>query len=102
MDMPSRYNVLLYVFRGSVSCAGQEIRDGQMAILGAGESVELAQLGEESSEVLLLAGVPIGEPISRWGPFVMNTYGEIREAVADYQAGRMGRISREGVSPADE
>lgn len=100
-DMPSRYNVILYVFGGSLRCAGQEIRDGQLAILGAGASVELAQLGGESSEVLLLAGVPIGEPISRWGPFVMNTFGEIREAVADYQAGRMGRISREGSSPAD-
>ena len=43
-------------------------------------------------EVLLLGGSPIGEPISWYGPFVMNTREEIKQAIEDYQAGRMGRI----------
>ena len=44
-------------------------------------------------EVLLLGGRPIGEPISWYGPFVMNTHDEIVQAIEDYHAGRMGQIS---------
>ena len=45
-----------------------------------------------SLEVLLLGGRPIREPVSWYGPFVMNTHEEIVQAVQDYQAGRMGSI----------
>ncbi len=100
--VPSRYNVLLYVFRGSIQSGEVEVGDGQMALLGVGEAVNLSHRGSGGAELLLLAGVPIGEPISRWGPFVMNTFGEIREAVADYQAGRMGRIARDTPRITDE
>ncbi|RAE28718.1 pirin-like C-terminal cupin domain-containing protein, partial [Burkholderia multivorans] len=41
---------------------------------------------------LLIGGTPLNEPIVRYGPFVMNTEEEIRQAVVDYQTGRMGRI----------
>ncbi len=44
-------------------------------------------------EVLLIAGVPLNEPVARYGPFVMNTEGEIRQAIEDYQLGRMGAIN---------
>lgn len=44
-------------------------------------------------DLLLIGGMPLNEPIVRCGPFVMNTEEEIRQAVADYQAGRMGRIA---------
>ena len=44
-------------------------------------------------EVLLIAGVPLNEPVARYGPFVMNTEGEIRQAIEDYQPGRMGAIN---------
>jgi redox-sensitive bicupin YhaK (pirin superfamily) len=49
--------------------------------------VELAAGGGAS--VLLLRGRPLGEPIAHYGPFVMNTFQEIRQAVADYEAGRL-------------
>lgn len=41
---------------------------------------------------LLLAGLPLREPVARYGPFVMNTEEEIRQALGDYREGRMGRI----------
>jgi redox-sensitive bicupin YhaK (pirin superfamily) len=49
----------------------------------------------EGAEVLLAAGEPIGEPVARYGPFVMNSEREIVEAIADFRAGRMGEIAAE-------
>jgi hypothetical protein len=43
-------------------------------------------------EVLLIGGVPLNEPISRHGPFVMNPESEIRQAIEDYRLGRMARL----------
>ena len=46
----------------------------------------------EPLEFLLIGGVPLNEPVARYGPFVMNTREEIYQAVEDYQSGRMGSI----------
>ena len=43
-------------------------------------------------DVLVIAGVPLNEPVARYGPFVMNTEEEIRQAIDDYRSGRMGKI----------
>lgn len=82
----------VYVFSGVAQISGREVREGQLAILGDGEHVELA--ASEHAELLLLAGRPIREPLARYGPFVMNTQQELVEAVQDFQAGRLGQIFR--------
>jgi quercetin 2,3-dioxygenase len=56
----------------------------------AGDEVAIAT--EKGAELLLIAGVPLNEPVARYGPFVMNTAGEIRQAMIDYQNGRFGTI----------
>jgi redox-sensitive bicupin YhaK (pirin superfamily) len=68
------------------------VRDGQAAVLGEGDSIEL-RAGDESLEALVLAGRPLHEPVARYGPFVMNTKQEIVDAIEDFQAGRMGAIA---------
>ena len=96
---PARFNALVYVLagNGTVGLERRPIREGQLAIFGSGDAVLVEADATQASrtpmlEVLLLGGEPIGEPIARYGPFVMNTRDEIIQAVADYQAGRMGAI----------
>ena len=69
---------------------------GQIVIFAKdGDKVSFrnAMNADSSTDVLLIAGVPLNEPVAHYGPFVMNTQKEIREAIEDYQNGRMGSIS---------
>jgi redox-sensitive bicupin YhaK (pirin superfamily) len=93
--LPRKQQALVYVFQGAVLVGndGREVRDGQMALLGEGDAVRLRGAAG-GGRLLLLAGVPIREPVARYGPFVMNTQQELVEAVRDYQSGRMGEITR--------
>jgi redox-sensitive bicupin YhaK (pirin superfamily) len=84
--------VLAYVFEGAARIGERDVRDGQLAILGDGDDVRLRASGH--GRLLLLAGVSHGEPVARYGPFVMNTEREILQAVRDFQTGRMGEITR--------
>jgi redox-sensitive bicupin YhaK (pirin superfamily) len=101
LDVPWRadFNALVYVLAGSghVGPEGAPIREGQLAVLGAGDHLEVSADRQPAGpsptmEILLLGGRPIREPIAHYGPFVMNTREEILQAIADYQAGRMGHI----------
>ena len=56
----------------------------------AGESIEVEAL--ENSVILVLSGEPINEPISQYGPFLMNTPEEIQQAISDYNQGKFGYL----------
>ena len=71
---------------------GKEVIDGQLAILGEGDVLRLR--ADEKTRFLVLGGVPMNEPVARYGPFVMNTQAELQQAVRDFQSGRMGEITR--------
>lgn len=96
-------NAMAYAFRGR-GLAGAtpdrpavDLAEGELAVFHRdGEAFELSVPADATDdlEVLVLAGQPIGEPIARYGPFVMNTRDEIVRAFDDYQAGRMGEIAR--------
>lgn len=92
------HNAFVYVFEGRarVGAAGRELAEGQAGLLGPGTSVSLSLPADatRSARLLLLAGQPLGEPVARYGPFVMNTEAEIMRAIADYRAGRLGEIRR--------
>ncbi|HWH35928.1 MAG TPA: pirin family protein [Acidimicrobiales bacterium] len=93
------FNALAYVLsgQGSAGAARRPLGSGQLAVFGTGGSITVAADRAQDShtpnlEVLLLGGLPIGEPVAHYGPFVMNTRAELQQAFADYQAGRLGVI----------
>ena len=81
----------LYFFAGSgVSVAGQAVTRHAAIELRAASAVELVNTGAELAEFLLLQGRPIGEPVAQYGPFVMNTEAELRQAFDDYRRTEFG------------
>lgn len=89
-DLPAEHAAFVYVFEGAARIGGaaDTVARGELAVLGAGETVSLAAGAEQDARLLLVAGRPLGEPVARYGPFVMNTDAEIRQAMEDYRAGR--------------
>lgn len=86
--IPAGQRALVYGVSGRIQVAGHWIEPRQMAVLAAGEVIEL-QTDDRAAQVLILAGRPLNEPIVQYGPFVMNTRAEIRQAIADYEQGRL-------------
>jgi hypothetical protein len=99
LPWPRDFNALIYVLAGS-GTVGEELRpiqSGQLAALGAGDVITATGGTHQESrhpnlDLLILGGRPIREPVAHYGPFVMNTHAEIAQALADYQAGRMGAV----------
>jgi redox-sensitive bicupin YhaK (pirin superfamily) len=86
----------LYLIEGSVrvpgpGASGTEVKAGEIAVLDQGQRVSL-WAGADGTRFLLLAGRPLGEPVARAGPFVMNTRRELIQAQEDYLAGRFGGV----------
>jgi quercetin 2,3-dioxygenase len=101
LSLPWRdeYNALVYVLAGHGSAGPDRvpISTGQLAVFGPGNTITLDAAAVQESrspnlELIVLGGRPIREPVAWMGPFVMNTREEIMQAVADYQAGRLGTI----------
>lgn len=92
--VPKEYEGFAYVWRGS-GFIGDERKAasmGQVGLLDQGAELRLEAAANEEVRILLIAGVPLREPIARHGPFVMNTWEEIEQAFQDYQSGKLGRI----------
>jgi quercetin 2,3-dioxygenase len=92
--IPQNYNTFAYVIsgKGLFGSDKKPARKEQAVLFRQdGNEITIESL-DETLDVLLIASVPIGEPIVRYGPFVMNTEQEIREAVLDYNLGKMGKI----------
>ena len=86
---PGGHNAFAYVYEGAI-CIGADkgsvIRRGEIALLTAGSMASIQS--DDTSKFILVGGKPLNEPVARYGPFVMNTAEEIREAIMDFQAGR--------------
>jgi quercetin 2,3-dioxygenase len=89
IGVPLGHAAFLYPFAGSVAVGepAAVVPRGTVAVLDDGDTIVLRGI-ENATRVLVAAARPLGEPVARYGPFVMNTKDQIREAVADYQAGK--------------
>ena len=94
--VPKEYNVFAYVIQGKglfEPSDSQKVERGNLVIFDTDGNEVYIQAVEDSKipfEVLLIGGVPIREPITRYGPFVMNTQQEINKAIEDYRNGKFG------------
>jgi len=86
--LPEGHNAFLHVHDGAaVSIGSDRVRKGDLAVLDRGETLKVRAEGAAST-FILVAGHPLGEPIVKYGPFVMNSREEILSAIHDYQEGR--------------
>jgi quercetin 2,3-dioxygenase len=98
---PNEYNTFAYVINGEGLFGPAEkqkiVKTGQMVVFDkAGEGVAISTPNtttESPLDILLIGGIPLNEPISRYGPFVMNTKKEIFQALEDYRNGKIGEIN---------
>jgi redox-sensitive bicupin YhaK (pirin superfamily) len=92
-DVPEGHTLSVLVLSGTVEVNGQEVaREAQMVLLsrdGGGITIE----ANSDAKLLVLTGEPINEPVVAHGPFVMNTVGEIKQAMLDFQNGKFGAIA---------
>lgn len=92
--LPAHHNAFVYVYRGALQVAGQDVPSQRMAILANDPACDRVVLHAPASttepvRALLIAGQPLKEPIVQYGPFVMNRPEEIHQAIADFRAGRL-------------
>jgi redox-sensitive bicupin YhaK (pirin superfamily) len=89
VPLPAGHNAFLYVYRGEVVVEGKGVPQARMAILDNAANADGVRIkASQDSKLLLIAGRPLKEPIAQYGPFVMNTEEQLREAVEDFRAGR--------------
>ena len=90
--IPETHNGFIFVIDGTLlieshhSNSAQSVTRRQLAVLGEGDRL-VAHTSDVAARFLLVAGRPIGEPVARYGPFVMNTQDEVQQAIRDYQTG---------------
>jgi len=90
--VPGGFTTSIFVLKGSIRLqAGETVGAAELAVMER-EGTDLVFEAVENTTFLLLNGKPLNEPIVGYGPFVMNTQEEIRQAMRDYSEGRMGHI----------
>lgn len=86
VPVPTGHTVFLYGINNAFQVEGGQVPPRALAVLSDGETVTIN--GEKDTRLLLVAAAPIGEPVARYGPFVMNTQEEIQATLKDWNSGR--------------
>jgi redox-sensitive bicupin YhaK (pirin superfamily) len=89
LPLEPAHNAFVYVYEGAAEIGEPPLplRQGMVGVLSSGPSVSIAA-GPSAARLILVAGKPLHEPVAKYGPFVMNTEAELRQAIHDFQAGR--------------
>ena len=94
-SIPNEQIVMVYIIEGELKLKDTDTpaTTGQMVYFDqSADILQLHSLSQQGS-YLVLAGKPLNEPVARYGPFVANTEGEVKQAMLDYQSGKMGQLS---------
>ena len=91
LPLVEKLNAMAYVFEGQAKIAESDLSTHSAAFFSEGDTVEIIA-GVKGARFLLLAGLPLNEPIVQYGPFVMNTLTEIKQAIHDYQTGQLTAV----------
>ncbi|GGY70330.1 hypothetical protein GCM10011613_13450 [Cellvibrio zantedeschiae] len=88
--IPATHNTFIYVYEGAIAIGEdkRKLEAGNAGLLGAGDEISVTALND-ATRFILLAGIPLKEPIAQYGPFVMNTSDEIEQAIQDYRSGAL-------------
>ncbi|HUY08482.1 MAG TPA: pirin family protein [Candidatus Dormibacteraeota bacterium] len=93
------FNALVYGLSGAgtAGTSGSQFRMGQLVVFGAGDAITVTADRDQDSntpnfDILIMGGQPIREPVAQYGPFVMNSADELKQAFDDYRAGKLGVI----------
>ncbi|NCT66613.1 MAG: pirin family protein [Rhodanobacteraceae bacterium] len=92
LPLPPTHNAFAYVYGGHAQLGPEEaptpLRRGDLGVLERNGDELVIAAGGEPARLIVVAGRPLGEPVAKYGPFVMNTPEQIMEAIRDYQAGK--------------
>jgi redox-sensitive bicupin YhaK (pirin superfamily) len=95
--IPAQYNAFIYMVNGNLEIVGEKgtttVASETLVVLGNGDHIFAKAQSE--AHFLLVAGQPLNEAVVRYGPFVMNTEDEIRQAIADHRDGQFGQVINE-------
>jgi redox-sensitive bicupin YhaK (pirin superfamily) len=94
LPLPEGHNAAVMLRKGDVLINGTDTLSGEALIAPLSEEGDAVTLeAKADTQLLILSGEPIAEPVASYGPFVMNTREELAQAVEDYRAGRMGHLN---------
>ncbi|MDH5572644.1 MAG: pirin family protein, partial [Gammaproteobacteria bacterium] len=88
--IPEGHNAFIYIIEGKLVIETTTVDSERLIVLTEGNSLQAKAL--DNSRIILVAGKPFNENVARYGPFVMNTEDELREAFHDYNKGLFGKI----------
>ena len=94
-SFPENYNTGFVIIDGSVRINGDKSVAVNEFVYFGNEGTDIVVEATEDCVILMLSGEPIKEPIAQYGPFLMNTQAEIKQAIADYNDGKFGFLEEE-------